>query len=140
MISDIKPYPSAEIFNNKHRRRSAGLTGRPSFCPKFIEESGYLYFLFHAVFISLDHLLDHLAAHGTGLTGGQVAVVALLQVHAHLLRCVFTSKNRLFSLLKNAKCKKEAKYEIKRIFGRNHSFTLVRYKGAMNILRMHLNF
>ena len=90
--------------------------------------------------VGLDHLLDHLAAHGTGLTGGQVAVVALLQVHAHLLRCVFTSKNRLFSLLKNAKCKKEAKYEIKRIFGRNHSFTLVRYKGAMNILRMHLNF
>ena len=86
------------------------------------------------------HVLDHLAADGAGLTGGQVAVVALLQVHAHLLRCVFTSKNRLFSLLKNAKCKKEAKYEIKRIFGRNHSFTLVRYKGAMNILRMHLNF
>ena len=90
--------------------------------------------------VGLDHLLDHLAAHGPGLTGGQVAVVALLQVHAHLLRCVFTSKNRLFALLKNAKCKKEAKYEIKRIFGRNHSFTLVRYKGAMNILRMHLNF
>ena len=42
--------------------------------------------------VSVDHLLDHLAAHGTGLTGGQVAVVALLQVHAHLLRCVFTSK------------------------------------------------
>ena len=83
MISDIKPYPSAEIFNNKHRRRSVGLTGRPSFCPKFIEESGYLYFLFHAIFISLDHLLDHLAAHGTGLTAGEVAIVALLQVDAH---------------------------------------------------------
>ena len=27
MISDIKPYPSAEIFNNKHRRRSVGLIG-----------------------------------------------------------------------------------------------------------------
>lgn len=64
----------------------------------------------------------------------------LLEENGFLLRCVFTSKNRLFSLLKNAKCKKEAKYEIKRIFGRNHSFTLVRYKGAMNILRMHLNF
>ncbi|MFR0786871.1 MAG: response regulator transcription factor [Vescimonas sp.] len=64
----------------------------------------------------------------------------LVRIRCHLLRCVFTSKNRLFSLLKNAKCKKEAKYEIKRIFGRNHSFTLVRYKGAMNILRMHLNF
>ena len=30
------------------------------------------------------HLLDHLAAHGTSLTGGQVAVVALLEVHANL--------------------------------------------------------
>ena len=38
------------------------------------------------------HLLAHLAAHGTGLAGGQVAVVAFLQVDAHLLRCVFTSK------------------------------------------------
>ena len=84
MISDIKPYPSAEIFNNKHRRRSVGLTGRPSFCPKFIEESGYLYFLFHAVFISLDHLLDHLSADRTGLAGGQVAVVTLLEIDAHL--------------------------------------------------------
>ena len=38
--------------------------------------------LFHAVLISLDHLLDHLAADGTGLTGGQIPVVALLQVDA----------------------------------------------------------
>ena len=30
------------------------------------------------------HFLDHLAAHGAGLTGGQVTVVALLQVDAHL--------------------------------------------------------
>ena len=29
------------------------------------------------------HLLDHLAAHGAGLTAGQVAVVTLLQVDAH---------------------------------------------------------
>ena len=28
------------------------------------------------------HLLDHLAADGAGFAGGQVAVVALLQVHA----------------------------------------------------------
>ena len=32
----------------------------------------------------LDHLLDHLTAHGTGLAAGEVAVVALLQVDAHL--------------------------------------------------------
>ena len=31
------------------------------------------------------HLLDHLATHGTGLTGGQVTVIALLQVHADFL-------------------------------------------------------
>ena len=38
------------------------------------------------------HLLDHLATDGAGLAGGQVAVVTVLQVDAHLLRCVFTSK------------------------------------------------
>ena len=30
------------------------------------------------------HLLDHLATDGTGLAGGQVAVVALLEVDADL--------------------------------------------------------
>lgn len=39
--------------------------------------------LLHAVLVGLDHLLDHLAAHGAGLTAGQVAVVTLLQVDAH---------------------------------------------------------
>lgn len=34
--------------------------------------------------VGLDHLLDHLAADRTGLTGGHGAVVALLQVHANL--------------------------------------------------------
>ena len=38
----------------------------------------------HAVLVGLDHLLDHLTAHGTGLTAGQVAVIALLQVHTDL--------------------------------------------------------
>lgn len=38
------------------------------------------------------HLLDHLTTDGAGLTAGQVAVVTILQVDAHLLRCVFTSK------------------------------------------------
>ena len=42
------------------------------------------------------HLLDHLAAHGTGLAAGQVAVVALLQIDAHLLWCVFTTKIVIF--------------------------------------------
>ena len=46
--------------------------------------------------VGLDHLLDHLAAHGTGLAAGQVAVVALLQIDAHLLWCVFTTKTVIF--------------------------------------------
>ena len=34
--------------------------------------------------VSFDHLLDHLSADRTGLTGGQIAVVALLEVDADL--------------------------------------------------------
>ena len=33
-------------------------------------------------------VLDHLAADGAGLTGGQVAVVAVLQVYTDLLSCL----------------------------------------------------
>ena len=40
--------------------------------------------LFHALLVSFDHLLDHLSADGTGLAGGQIAVVALLEIDAHL--------------------------------------------------------
>ena len=40
--------------------------------------------LLHAVLVGLDHLLDHLTADRTGLTGSQIAVVTLLQVDAHL--------------------------------------------------------
>ena len=39
--------------------------------------------LLHALLVSLDHLLDHLAADGTCLTGGQVTVVTIGQVDAH---------------------------------------------------------
>ena len=46
----------------------------------------------HILLVGLDHLLDHLAADGARLTAGQVTVVAVLQVHADLMRCVFTSK------------------------------------------------
>ncbi len=42
--------------------------------------------------VGLDHLLDHLAAHGAGLAAGQVSVVALLQIDTHLSWCVFTTK------------------------------------------------
>ncbi len=42
--------------------------------------------LLHAVFVGGDHLFDHLAADAAGLTGRQITVVTLLQVHAHLGR------------------------------------------------------
>ena len=40
--------------------------------------------LFQTLLVSLNHLLDHLATDGTGLLSGQVTVVTLLQVDAHL--------------------------------------------------------
>ena len=45
--------------------------------------------LLQTLLVSLDHLLDHLAAHGAGFTGGQVAVVAVGQVHADLPWCTY---------------------------------------------------
>jgi len=44
----------------------------------------HLFGVLDLVLVLLDHLLDHLAADGTGLLGGQVAVVALLQIDANL--------------------------------------------------------
>ena len=52
--------------------------------------------LLHAVLVGLDHLLDHLAADGTGLTAGELAVVAVLEVdadfgsgfHLELIHCL----------------------------------------------------
>ena len=41
--------------------------------------------LLHAALVGLDHLLDHLAANGTGFPGGQMTVVTLLQVDADFL-------------------------------------------------------
>ena len=38
--------------------------------------------LLHAVFVGLDHLLDHLAADRAGLAAGKVAVIAVLQIDA----------------------------------------------------------
>ena len=49
-----------------------------------------------ALLVALDHLLDHLAADGTGLAGGQVAVVALLEVDADFPWCVFTTKTQFY--------------------------------------------
>ena len=40
----------------------------------------------HLLLLRLDHLLDHHAADGAGVAGGQVAVIALLEVDAQLVR------------------------------------------------------
>ena len=45
--------------------------------------------LLKPLLVSLDHFLDHLAADGAGFAGGQVAVVAFLEVHADLPWCPF---------------------------------------------------
>ena len=45
----------------------------------------FLFSLFNGVFVSLDHLLDHLTADRACFAGGQVTVVALLQVDADLI-------------------------------------------------------
>ena len=47
--------------------------------------------LLHAVFVSLDHLLDHLAADRAGLTAGELAVITAFQVDADLLNVSDTS-------------------------------------------------
>lgn len=41
-------------------------------------------------------VLDHLAADRAGLAGGQIAVVALLEVDANLPWCVFTTKTQFY--------------------------------------------
>ena len=45
--------------------------------------------LLQTLFVGLDHLLDHLAADGAGFPGGQIAVVAVLQVDTNLPWCPF---------------------------------------------------
>ena len=61
-------------------------------CLRFAKEP-----FLQVLLVALDHLLDHLAADGTGLARGEIAVVALLEVDANLpwctpviLKCPFT--------------------------------------------------
>lgn len=57
--------------------------------------------LFHAVFVGLDHLFDHLSADRTGLTGGQVAVVALLEVYANFVSSLHLKTIERFARLRD---------------------------------------
>ena len=51
-------------------------------CLRFAKEP-----FLQVLLVALDHLLDHLAADRAGLAGGQIAVVALLEVDADLPWC-----------------------------------------------------
>ena len=51
-------------------------------CLRFAKEP-----FLQVLLVALDHLLDHLAADRAGLAGGQIAVVALLEVDANLPWC-----------------------------------------------------
>lgn len=62
---------------NKNAKRGRPLPDVPDL-PKCL--------LLHAFFVGLDHLFDHLAADGARLAGGEVAVIALLEVDAKLAR------------------------------------------------------
>ena len=68
----------------------APVSGRPyAFSPKSSADSPIWpsapWQLLQALLVGLNHFLEHLAADGAGLAGGQVTVVAVLQVHANLL-------------------------------------------------------
>lgn len=60
-------------------------------CLRFAKEP-----FLQVLLVALDHLLNHLAADRAGLAGGQIAVVALLEVDADLPWCVFTTKNQFY--------------------------------------------
>ena len=55
--------------------------------------------LFDGVLVGLDHLLDHLPTDRAGLLGGQVTVVALLEVNANLICSLHLELVHCFSCL-----------------------------------------
>ena len=57
--------------------------------------------LLHALLVGFDHLLDHLAADGAGLAGGQVTVVTVGQVHANFARSLHLEAVHSFTSLGN---------------------------------------
>ena len=53
------------------------------------KDTRHCFALLQALLVSLDHLLDHLAADGAGFAGGQVTVVTVGQVDTDLPWCHF---------------------------------------------------
>lgn len=63
------------------QQKGHGLLAAPFVCA--LRKKPFL----QVLLVALDHLLNHLAADGAGLAGGQIAVVALLEVDADLPWC-----------------------------------------------------
>ena len=61
----------------------------------------FLLGLLNALLVSFDHLLDHLAAHGASLTGGQVTVVTVGQVNANFGSCLHLELVHCLTSLRN---------------------------------------
>ena len=66
------------------QQKGHGLLAAPFVCA--LRKEPFL----QVLLVALDHLLDHLAADRAGLAGGQIAVVALLEVDADLAWCSFS--------------------------------------------------
>lgn len=85
------------VFPGSHKMQRKGrkCVFFAHFCPFFTGDTrlGFrLALCGQTLLVSLNHLLDHLAADGACLTGSQVAVVALLEVYTDLLWCGITTK------------------------------------------------
>ena len=65
-------------------------------CPFLRRKEKRLALVCHILLVGFDHLLHHLTAYGAGLTAGQIAVIALLEIYADFLWRFFTSKHTLF--------------------------------------------
>ena len=92
MICELNSYPliSLPLSCHKTLQKRARPVGR-ALCLRFAKEP-----FLQVLLVALDHLFNHLAADGTGLAGGQIAVVALLEVDADLPWCVFTTKTQFY--------------------------------------------
>lgn len=92
IICELNSYPliSLPLSCHKTLQKRARPVGR-ALCLRFAKEP-----FLQVLLVALDHLFNHLAADRAGLAGGQIAVVALLEVDADLPWCVFTTKTQFY--------------------------------------------
>lgn len=83
IICELNSYPliSLPLSCHKTLQKRARPVGR-ALCLRFAKEP-----FLQVLLVALDHLFNHLAADRASLAGGQIAVVALLEVDADLPWC-----------------------------------------------------